>query len=86
MDGQLAIAASKENLWKVTLPLQVVYQNDKERLTQLLTIDLLIGRKSSGDLGILQMIAVPRGTAKTNAPNPITAPQVTPTQSPAPAL
>ena len=42
--------------------LQVAYQNDKEKLTQLLTVDLLIGRKVNGDLGIMQMIATPRTT------------------------
>lgn len=63
MDGDLSITSNKEGLWKVTIPMQVVYQNDKERLTQQLTIDLLIGRKPSGDLGIMQMIAIPRGSA-----------------------
>lgn len=62
IDGDVAVAAVKDNQWKVTVPLQVVYQNDKEKLTQVLTVDLLIGRKISGDLGIMQMIATPRQT------------------------
>ena len=66
VDGEVKINAVKDNQWKVSVPLQVVYQNDKEKLTQLLDIDLLVGRKISGDLGIMQMIAVPRKTA--NAP------------------
>lgn len=73
MDGALTITSSKENLWKVTIPLQVVYQNNKEKLTQRLTIDLLIGRKLSGDLGIMQMIAVPR-TSSPAATVPVAAP------------
>lgn len=63
VDGEIVIAPSKDNQWKVTVPMQVVYQNDKEKLTQLLSVDLLIGRKISGDLGIMQMIATPRPTA-----------------------
>lgn len=63
VDGNVTINPMKDNQWKVSVPLQVVYQNDKEKLTQLLDIDLLIGRKISGDLGIMQMIAVPRKTA-----------------------
>lgn len=63
VDGDLNINSVKDNQWKVSVPLQVVYQNSKEKLTQLLTIDLLIGRKMSGDLGIMQMIASPRQAA-----------------------
>ena len=60
VDGEITINTVKDNQWKVTVPLQVVYQNDKEKLTQLLAVDLVIGRKISGDLGIMQMIATPR--------------------------
>ena len=60
VDGQISTASPKDNQWKVTVPLQVVYQNDKEKLTQLLNVELLVGRKPSGDLGIMQMIASPR--------------------------
>jgi hypothetical protein len=62
IDGDVRITPVKDNQWKANIPLQVVYQNDKEKLTQLLTIDLLIGRKVTGDLGIMQMIAIPRQT------------------------
>ena len=61
-DGDVKINPIKDNQWKITVPLQVAYQNDKEKLTQLLTVDLLIGRKVNGDLGIMQMIATPRTT------------------------
>ncbi len=60
LDGQPQVTEAKENQWKITLPLQVVYQNDKEKVTQLLTVNLTVGRKVSGDLGIAQMIATPR--------------------------
>lgn len=53
----------KDNQWKVSLPLQVVYQNEKEKLIQPLTVNLIVGRKVSGDLGIMQMIAIPRTTS-----------------------
>lgn len=61
-NGEGKINEIKDNQWKVSLPLQVVYQNEKEKLTQPLTIDLVISRKVSGDLGIMQMIAIPRQT------------------------
>lgn len=60
VNGKSTASEVKENQWKVSIPLQVVYQNDKEKLTQLLTVDLIVGRKiKSGDLGIMQMIASP---------------------------
>lgn len=60
VDGQIQVTEAKDNQWKMTLPLQVVYQNDKEKVTQLLSINLTVGRKINGDLGIMQMIATPR--------------------------
>lgn len=60
VDGPLTISPIKENQWKLNIPLQVVYQNDKEKLTQPLTVDLIVGRTIKGDLGIMQMIASPR--------------------------
>ena len=63
IDGTVKVNPVKDNQWKVTVPMQVVYQNDKEKLTQQLDIDLLVGRKTSGDLGIMQIIATPRQPA-----------------------
>ena len=60
MEGQLQVTSVKDNQWKITIPLHVVYQNEKEKLSQKLSVDLLIGRKISGDLGIMQMIASPK--------------------------
>ena len=74
VDGELKVNPVKDNQWKVTVPVQVVYQNDKEKLTQLLSVDLLIGRKISGDLGIMQMIATPRQTTGTLQPASVTTP------------
>ena len=65
--GKIVIDANKENQWRITIPLQVVYQNDQQRLTQQLIVNLLVGRQISGDLGILQMIAAPQQT--TSAPS-----------------
>ncbi len=79
VDGDVMINPVKDNQWKVSVPLQVVYQNDKEKLTQLLGVDLVIGRKISGDLGIMQMIATPR-QAPTGEPvpaNPVEQPMPT---------
>lgn len=62
-DGNLMVNAVKDNQWKAVLPIQVVYQNDKEKITQRLKVDLLIGRKPNGDLGLMQMIAVTQPAA-----------------------
>ncbi|CEK11365.1 DotI/IcmL family type IV secretion protein [Legionella hackeliae] len=70
ISGPGQITEVKENQWKVTIPLQVVYQNNKEKLTQPLTINLVVGRKVSGDLGIMQMIAIPRTATTTTTPQP----------------
>jgi hypothetical protein len=70
MDGEIKMTVVKDNQWKVIVPLQVVYQNDKEKLTQQLTVELLIGRKVSGDLGIMQMIASPRPQQGDSAAKP----------------
>ncbi|TAL62446.1 MAG: type IV secretion protein IcmL [Legionella sp.] len=68
VDGQVQVVESNNNQWKLTLPLQVVYQNDKEKVTQLLNINLTVGRKITGDLGIMQMVAAPR-TVVTQQPS-----------------
>lgn len=60
VDGSTKINKLEDNKWQLKVPLQVVYQNDKEKLTQLLFIDMLVARKPSGELGILQIIAAPR--------------------------
>lgn len=87
VDGQLQISQSQDNQWKITLPLQVVYQNDKEKVTQLLNINLLVGRKVTGELGIMQMIAAPRTIVSTTpqtttTTTTTTAPTVTKTPNP----
>ncbi|RUR11160.1 DotI/IcmL family type IV secretion protein [Legionella sp. km772] len=87
IDSQATMDEAKDNQWKLTLPLQVVYQNDKEKVTQLLSIKLTVGRKISGDLGITQMIATPRvnTTAQTNT-TATTTPTSTSTNTNTPAV
>ncbi|CAM4508410.1 MAG: hypothetical protein LEGION0403_FIIPPAGN_00607 [Legionella sp.] len=68
VDGQGFITDAKDNQWKVTLPLVVVYRNEKEKVSQLLSVELTVNRKPTGDLGITQMIATPRGTVTTKKP------------------
>ena len=68
VNGEVTVTVTKDNQWKAIVPIQVVYQNDKEKLTQELTIQLLVGRKISGDLGIMQMIATPRQNAAAQQP------------------
>ena len=69
-DGQATVTENKSNEWKVTVPLQVVYQNKQQKLTQSLTVDVLVGRKISGDLGILQVLAQPKKAPETTASQP----------------
>ncbi len=69
--GEIKIDKVKENQWKVTLPIQVVYQNSKERLTQNLSVEMLIGRKQSGNLGMMQIIAVPQDTNPNSTGQPM---------------
>ncbi len=60
VDGAISINPIKENHWRLTLPMQVVYQNKQDKVTQLLTMEIVVARKMSGDLGIDQIIASPR--------------------------
>ncbi|CEG61714.1 DotI/IcmL/TraM family protein [Legionella micdadei] len=79
VNGESKITELKDNQWKVIIPMQVVYQNDKEKLTQPLTVNLVVGRKISGDLGIMQMIAIPSQTTSTGNEAPTTGSTATPT-------
>lgn len=60
VDGKTKINKLEDNKWQLKVPLQVVYQNSKEKLTQLLFVDMLVTRKKAGNLGISQIIAAPR--------------------------
>jgi hypothetical protein len=55
--GTTQIEAIKNNLWSVTMPVQVIYANDQQNVTQNLSIKIIVGRKPTGDLGINQIIA-----------------------------
>ncbi|CEG57612.1 DotI/IcmL family type IV secretion protein [Legionella fallonii] len=55
MDGSVQINEAKENQWVLTLPVKVVYQFDTTNITQLMQVRLVIGRKITGDLGIMQL-------------------------------
>lgn len=79
-DGVATINTVKDNQWKVKLPIQVVYQNDKEKVTQKLVVDVLVGRKPNGDLGVMQLIATTRA-ADTASPDKVEATS-TPTAEP----
>ena len=68
IDGALKIDAVKDGQWKITLPMTVVYQNDKESFKQALSVELLVGRNVSGSLGIMQVIASPKDTMPASSP------------------
>jgi hypothetical protein len=58
-NGDIALNVVKDNQWKATIPMQVTYQNQEQKLNQTLTINMLLTRKPSGDLGIMQIVAIP---------------------------
>lgn len=60
VNGKLSITPIRDNQWKVIIPLQVIYQNDKQKITQLLLVELLVGRRAAGNLAIMQVIATPK--------------------------
>jgi hypothetical protein len=76
IDGQPTLVESKENQWKVSANLDVVYQNEEHKIKQPLSVTVVIGRKMTGDLGIMQMIATPRSATLTK-PTEVTAPSTT---------
>lgn len=84
LDGQAEVTEIKNNQWKITLPLQVIYQNDKEKVAQLLRVNLTVGRKINGDLGIVQMIATSRPYNPVHQSNSATVP-TTPARAPTPS-
>lgn len=58
--GHVTMEVNKDNQWKVAIPLHVTYQNKDNKIEQTLMVNLLITRKPSGSLGILQVIATPQ--------------------------
>lgn len=68
LNGTTQITEVKDNQWKVNVPIQVNYENRKEKVAQQLIINLIVGRKLSGDLGIMQMVAIPSDAPKNNLP------------------
>ncbi|HDV5710310.1 TPA: DotI/IcmL family type IV secretion protein [Legionella pneumophila] len=58
IDGQARLIESHDNQWKIQLPLKVTYKNDRAQVSQFLDIQLTVGRKMNGELGIVQLIAV----------------------------
>ena len=67
--GSPQLILSKDERWVITLPIKVAYQNNQSTISQLLDIKLTIGRKSSGDLGIIHMLATITGASRTEATN-----------------
>ena len=80
IDGQATITQNKDNQWKVIIPIQVVYQNSKEKIVQSLTINLIVSRKVSGDLGIIQIVAIPRQAMNNQPPAAAGTPSAVPAQ------
>lgn len=60
IEGQLQIDPFKNNQWKITVPLKVVYQNTQEKFIQSLTVEMIVTKKSATQLGIVQLIAAPK--------------------------
>ncbi|MBL7525130.1 DotI/IcmL family type IV secretion protein [Legionella bononiensis] len=65
--GSPQLILSKDEQWVITLPIKVAYQNNQSTISQLLDIKLTIGRKNTGDLGIIHMLATINGASKPEA-------------------
>lgn len=81
ISGSSNLTEVKENQWKVTVPVEVLYQNEKDKITQSLNVDLLVGRKPSGDLGIMQIVVSPAKTDKDSKDTKATTGQETNTKT-----
>lgn len=55
IDGKIQLVESRNNIWKVSVPLKINYQYEYENIIQLLKIELTIGRKNTGEFGIIQL-------------------------------
>jgi hypothetical protein len=82
VNGHSTIQPTKSNEWQVNIPLQVVYQNQQQKLTQILDVSIIVGRKDSGDLGMTQVIATPKQPTTSSEPSGTAQPQTV--QPPAP--
>jgi hypothetical protein len=60
IEGKLKIDPFKNNQWKITVPVKVVYQNSQEKLTQRLWVAMVVTKKSASQLGVVQIIAEPK--------------------------
>lgn len=60
--GNAALNSTGANQWQVIIPMTVTYQNDQDKIQQNLSVELSIGRKATGELGINQIIASPPST------------------------
>lgn len=73
VNGQIKLLRTGNNQWSIELPLQVVYQNKQVNVTQFLNVNLTMGRKPTGEFGIMRITA--------HLKDPVNADTVTPSQS-----
>lgn len=57
INGRAELIETRDNQWRIALPLKVTYTNSTMRVSQLLKIQLTVGKKINGELGIIQLIA-----------------------------
>jgi hypothetical protein len=57
INGVAEFIETREDYWVIALPLKVTYKNDTMRVSQLLNLQLTVGRKTNGELGVMQLIA-----------------------------
>lgn len=65
ISGQSVISSTKDGQWQIIVPIDVVYQNNQEKFTQSLAVMMIVTKKSSSELGIVQLIA----TVKSEKPS-----------------
>lgn len=78
--GTSTLSKIKDNQWKINMPFEVVYQSEKETIKQSLIVDLMVERKTTGGLGIMQIVVAPQET-KTATPSISSTPSASSTPS-----
>lgn len=76
IEQSVTVNSLKDGQWKATLPITVTYQNEKEKAVQQLNVSIVLGRKGTSQLGIIQLIAATRPADKATPTN-TTQPQKT---------
>lgn len=77
IDGDVGMEVLGSNQWKVEFPIQVLYKNATQNIIQYNHVTLFIMRKTSGELGINQVVVAPKVMPKMSESDTINADDAT---------